>query len=124
MTLEFSGHQLGAISITERVCSAVSLAASGIVVATFVGTKSFRRPINRLVFYASFGNIMANVGTMVSQSGIHYGRHSSLCQFQAFIIQWLVFFLALREFQRANRCALGSCLLIPCGPSLWPAMYI
>ena len=98
MALQFSGQQLGAISITERVCSAVSLAASAIIVATFIGSKSFRRPINRLVLYASFGNIMANVGTMVSQSGIHYGHHSSLCQFQAFIIQWLVLFPALRAF--------------------------
>lgn len=85
---QFSAHQLEAISVTERVCSAVSVAASCIIIATFIGSKSFRRPINRLVFYASFGNIMANVGTLISQSGINNGPNSALCQFQGFVIQW------------------------------------
>lgn len=90
MALYFNENEHAAVSVTERVCSAVSLAGSGIVVATFIGSTSFRKPVNRLVFYASFGNIMANVGTMISESGVHRGQHSSLCQFQAFTIQWLV----------------------------------
>ncbi|KAJ6168062.1 hypothetical protein N7497_000905 [Penicillium chrysogenum] len=90
MALYFNENEHAAVSVTERVCSAVSLAGSGIVVATFIGSTSFRKPVNRLVFYASFGNIMANVGTMISESGVHRGQHSSLCQFQAFTIQWFL----------------------------------
>jgi hypothetical protein len=33
---------------------------------------------------------MANVATMISQSGIAYGTRGCLCQFQAFLIQWSV----------------------------------
>ncbi|KAH1270026.1 hypothetical protein KXX33_008997 [Aspergillus fumigatus] len=33
---------------------------------------------------------MANVATMISQSGIAYGTSSCLCQFQAFLIQWFM----------------------------------
>lgn len=86
----FSGQQVAAISITERVCSAVSVAGSCIIATTFLGSENFRRPINRLIFYATFGNVMANVGTLISESGVDHGPTSALCQFQAFTIQWLV----------------------------------
>ncbi|CEJ62116.1 hypothetical protein PMG11_10626 [Penicillium brasilianum] len=85
-----SPDQLLAISITERVCSAISLVGTFVIVTTFIGSQSFRKPINRLVFYASWGNMMANIATLISQSGIHAGVGSPLCQFQAFLIQWLV----------------------------------
>lgn len=85
-----SPDQLLSISITERVCSAISLVGTFVIVTTFIGSRSFRKPINRLVFYASWGNMMANIATLISQSGIHAGVGSPLCQFQAFFIQWLV----------------------------------
>lgn len=87
-TMAPSERQLFAISVTERVCSTISLIGTFVIVATFIGSRSFRKPINRLVFYASWGNIMANIATLISQSGIHAGVGSSLCQFQAFLIQW------------------------------------
>lgn len=86
--MSLSQGQLSAISITERVCSVISLVGTFVIVATFIGSRSFRKPINRLVFYASWGNIMANVATLISTSGIQKGVRSSLCQFQAFLIQW------------------------------------
>lgn len=85
-----SESQLFAISTTERVCSAVSLAATSITIVSFICSGSFRKPFNRLVFYASWGNIMANLATVISREGIHAGRDSPLCQFQAFLIQWWV----------------------------------
>lgn len=88
VTMSPSEAQLSAISLTERICSAVSLVGTFIIVTTFISSRSFRKPINRLVFYASWGNIMANIATLISQSGIHAGVGSSLCQFQAFLIQW------------------------------------
>lgn len=81
-------QELFAISVTERVCSAISLLGTCIIVTTFLASSSFRKPINRLVFYASWGNLMANIATMVSQSGIQAGTNSCLCRFQAFMIQW------------------------------------
>jgi hypothetical protein len=83
-----SEEQLFAISITERTCSAISLIGTFVIVATFICSRAFRKPINRLVFYASWGNIMANIATLISQDGIHAGIGSPLCQIQAFLIQW------------------------------------
>ncbi|GES65641.1 cAMP receptor-like protein [Aspergillus terreus] len=82
--------QLYAISVTERVCSVVSLLGTGIVVVSFLYSSAFRKPINRLVFYACWGNVMANIATVVSQSGIRAGLSSPLCQFQGFLIQWFM----------------------------------
>ncbi|KAF4982037.1 hypothetical protein FZEAL_2287 [Fusarium zealandicum] len=78
--------QLQAISIIERVCSVLSLVGSLFVIGTFVSSKAFHKPINRLVFYASFGNMMTNVGTMMSRRYLS-SPDSVGCQFQAFLIQ-------------------------------------
>lgn len=88
MALAPSERQLVAISVTERVCSAISLVGTFVIIASFISSRSFRKPINRLVFYASWGNMMANIATMISQSGIQAGSGSPLCQLQAFLIQW------------------------------------
>ncbi|RHZ63437.1 G protein coupled receptor family protein [Aspergillus thermomutatus] len=50
----------------------------------------FRKPINRLIFYASWGNIMSNVATLIDESSLQGGSEGSLCQFQAFMIQWFL----------------------------------
>ncbi|KAL2863483.1 putative cAMP receptor-like protein [Aspergillus lucknowensis] len=100
--MSLSASQLSAISATERTCSTVSLAATSIIVVSFLSSRSFRKPINRLVFYASFGNIMANVATLISQSGISAGAHSELCQVQAFLIQWFMPADALWTFAMAS----------------------
>ncbi|KAJ5360032.1 hypothetical protein N7517_009223 [Penicillium concentricum] len=76
MTL--SERQILAISATERVCSTISLVGTFVIVATFIWSPTFRKPINRLVFYASWGNIMANIATIISADGIHSGVDSSL----------------------------------------------
>ncbi|OJJ33072.1 hypothetical protein ASPWEDRAFT_43129 [Aspergillus wentii DTO 134E9] len=99
--MSLTEQQLFAISATERVCSAVSLIGTGIIVVTFIASSSFRKPINRLVFYASWGNTMANIATLISQSGIHLGTSSFLCQFQAFLIQWFMPADALWTFAMA-----------------------
>lgn len=88
--MSLSGQQLLAISVTERACSAVSLMGTAIIVTSFLYSSSFRKPINRLVFYASWGNMMTNVATLISQSGLNAGTHSFPCQLQAFLIQWSV----------------------------------
>lgn len=78
--------QLDALSVIERTCSVFSLLGSLFIIGTFLSSKAFHKPINRLVFYASFGNMMTNVGTLMSRS--YTGSPNSVgCQFQAFLIQ-------------------------------------
>ncbi|CAP97005.1 hypothetical protein NUH16_008623 [Penicillium rubens] len=101
MALAPSQRQLVAISVTERVCSAISLVGTFVIIASFISSRSFRKPINRLVFYASWGNMMANIATMISQSGIQAGSGSPLCQLQAFLIQWFMPADALWAFAMA-----------------------
>lgn len=86
--MTFSPRQFTAIVSAERASSLVSLAGTTFVLSTFFSSQSFRKPINRLVLLATWGNIMANVATLVSRSGIERGERSALCQFQAFLIQW------------------------------------
>ncbi|KAL1977102.1 hypothetical protein VTN31DRAFT_3384 [Thermomyces dupontii] len=88
--MTFSPRQFTAIVSAERASSLVSLAGTTFVLSTFFSSQSFRKPINRLVLLATWGNIMANVATLVSRSGIERGERSALCQFQAFLIQWFM----------------------------------
>lgn len=77
---------LDTISNIERGCSVVSLIGCVFIIVTFCASSSFHKPINRLVFYASFGNMMTNVGTLMSTSFIN-SPHSPGCQLQGFLIQ-------------------------------------
>ncbi|KAI9154896.1 Cyclic AMP receptor-like protein A [Paramyrothecium foliicola] len=81
--------QLDALMIIERVCSVLSLIGSTFVIGTFLLSKTFHKPINRLVFYASFGNMMSNVGTLMSRTYTD-DSNSAGCQAQAFLIQWFM----------------------------------
>lgn len=83
---DLTQSQLQAISAIERICSVLSLVACVLTMATYCASKSFHKPINRLVFYASFGNMLSNVGTLMSQAYTSRPA-SSQCQFQAFLIQ-------------------------------------
>ena len=77
--------QTYAISTTERTASVFSLLGAFVIIITFLSDKGFRKPINRLVFYAAWGNIFTNVATIISVNGIGI---PGVCQFQAFLIQW------------------------------------
>ena len=73
-------------SIIERTCSVFSLAGCVFIIATFVGSKAFHKPINRLFFYASFGNLMTNIATLMARSFIA-DTDSAGCQLQGFLVQ-------------------------------------
>ncbi|MCJ1254764.1 hypothetical protein MMC24_002580 [Lignoscripta atroalba] len=77
-----------AIETTERVASIFSLIGTTFIFFTFIISPALRKPINRLIFYASWGNTMYNVATLISQEGIKAGKNSPLCQIQGFLIQW------------------------------------
>lgn len=83
-----SDGQLTTIEIAERVTSVFSVLGAILIISTFLWDSRFRKPINRLVFYASWGNLFANVATLISREGIKEGVEGPLCQFQAFLIQW------------------------------------
>ncbi|KAJ5190142.1 uncharacterized protein N7498_009127 [Penicillium cinerascens] len=85
--MSLSPSQNRAIEITERVTSSLSVLGALFVIGTYTASSSFHKPINRMVFYASWGNILANVSTLISLSGIQAGRTSTMCQTQGFLIQ-------------------------------------
>ena len=86
--MPLSETQIDNIVIVERVSSILSLIGAAFVVLTFLLDDKFRKPINRLVFFATFGNVVTNIATLISTNGVEAGSGSSLCQFQAFLIQW------------------------------------
>ncbi|KND87109.1 Cyclic AMP receptor 2 [Tolypocladium ophioglossoides CBS 100239] len=87
---QLTDDQRNAISIMERSCSAISLLGCIFTIATFSCSSAFHeKPINRLVFYASFGNMMSNVGTLISRTYLSQ-LDSFGCQFQAMMIQWFM----------------------------------
>lgn len=90
MVQELSGTQLQAMVITERVNSCLSLAGIFFVIVTFTFSSAFNKPINRLIYFASWGNIGSNVASLISEAGpLSSTGHnvSPLCQFQAFLVQ-------------------------------------
>ncbi|KAJ6104638.1 hypothetical protein N7523_010958 [Penicillium sp. IBT 18751x] len=87
--MAFTAGQARAIEITERVGSSISLLCSCSVIATFFFfTNHDQTPVQRLIFFATWGNVWSNIAMLIALSGISRGEDSALCQFQAFLIQW------------------------------------
>lgn len=70
----------------ERAGSALSIVGCMFIMSTFLLSKSFRKPITRLVFFASFGNLLTNIATLMARSFVSVPTSPS-CQFQAFLVQ-------------------------------------
>ena len=88
----FSSSEFHALEATVRAMSSLSMASSLFVQITFLGSNLFQTPINRLIFYATFGNIFANIATMIARDSVIEGGDdtNALCQFQGFFLQWFV----------------------------------
>lgn len=82
-----SASQIRALSLTERVNSALSIAGTVFVVGTYLFSPRFNKPINRLIFFAALGNLGSNIAALISVQGPMAGALSPLCQFQAFLVQ-------------------------------------
>jgi hypothetical protein len=112
---DISPGSLAAIDNIERCCSALSLLGCAFIAITFLFSNAFRKPINRLVFYASLGNVFTNVATLISRAALS-NESSFLCQFQGLLIQTyvgdppFVMLLTLHE---------GFCLLMHAGLLQW-----
>jgi hypothetical protein len=89
-TADLTAGQLNSFVIAERVCSALSLLGCLFIAATFLSSRAFHKPINRLIFFASMGNVFTNVATLMSRVAVGNST-GGLCQFQAFLIQMSVF---------------------------------
>ena len=85
--MEYTEQQIQTIGTTERVASALSLLGCAFVIGTFSFSPRFRKPVNRLILYAVFGNVIYTVATIMAIAGVEQGGDSSLCQAQAFLIQ-------------------------------------
>lgn len=90
MAVKATPSQVNAMMITERVTSILSLVGILFILSTFLLGRGFDKPINRLFFFASFSNLGMNIAALIAEDGVSAGQNSSLCQFQAFAIQWYV----------------------------------
>jgi hypothetical protein len=85
--------KMEAYEVAERVMSVFSLLGSFIILTTFLCWEEFRKPINRLIFFATFGNVAANIATLISTSALPTRNPKlplAFCQFQGVLIQWQV----------------------------------
>jgi len=83
----WTDEELNSIQTAERVTSVFSLVGCSFIIISFCSSSAFHKPIHRLIFYASFGNILSTVATLISRRGVEAGQNSALCQLQAFFIQ-------------------------------------
>jgi hypothetical protein len=85
---DITKQQLSNFSTLERVGSVLSLAGCAFIAITFLCSKAFHKPINRLVFYASMGNVFTNIATIMARAAVQEKHYTgAFCQFQAFLIQ-------------------------------------
>lgn len=86
------GAQLLGVEVVTRTSSVVSILGSLFIIGTYLYLPYFRRPTTRLIIYATWGNIITNIATLVSVSTIPNdpSKASPLCQVQSFLIQWFM----------------------------------
>src|SRR5436190_10895698 len=99
----FSNAQIRSLVVIERIASVLSLLGTVFIISMFVSSPHFRKPINRLVFYASIGNAFMSIGTIISREGIERGDSSAICQFQGFILQMYVLYTTPRRERGVDR---------------------
>ena len=118
-TYQLTAGQSNALMITERIVSVFSIFGIIFILVTFYFLSSFNKPINRLVFYASFGNLGMNIACLISKNGIKAGALSPLCQFQAFLIQMCGPPTALQVLHLLTSGTAGSWVSMHSGPAAW-----
>lgn len=87
MAVEATPSQVNAMAVTERVTSVFSLIGILFILSTYLMGRGFDKPINRLIFFASWSNLGMNAATLIAEKGVLAGTDSTLCQFQAWAIQ-------------------------------------
>ncbi|QSZ32504.1 hypothetical protein DSL72_002082 [Monilinia vaccinii-corymbosi] len=100
-----------AIDATERTAAAISIIGNLFIILTFFYCASFDKPINRLIFFASWGNIGSSISCLVTNLGAasledrHKFDESPICQVQGFLVQmfrgvdcYWAFFMAINVY--------------------------
>lgn len=87
MAIEATSSQINAMALTERVTSIFSLLGILFILSTYLLGRGFDKPINRLIFFASWSNLGMNIACLIAEDGVAAGQRSPLCQFQAWAIQ-------------------------------------
>lgn len=131
--------QTNALATTERVVSVFSIVGIFFILFTFYFLKSFHKPINRLIFFAAFGNLGMNLACLIAEDGISSGPTSGLCTFQAFLIQmflgvdafwaccmaWNVYLAFFHKYTARQLRELDKWYLLGCyGASFVPALTL
>jgi hypothetical protein len=101
MVKRMTPRETSAVVACTRSMSVLSLLGSCYIISTFLTFDFYRKPINRLVFFATWGNIMANIATLISTASLPDGDNSpftALCELQAVLIQWFMMADALWVF--------------------------
>lgn len=83
---EVGGDTLRNLLLIERVNSGVSVVCCLFIIVTFLFCDKFNKPINRLITFATMGNLMTNVATVIAGHA-RSNQSSFLCQAQGFLIQ-------------------------------------
>ncbi|OSZ99904.1 hypothetical protein A9Z42_0007810 [Trichoderma parareesei] len=86
MAHDITEGQAKVLTTIERTNAIISMVACAFTILTFCSSKYFSKSINRLVFYASFGNLLSDIAIIMSRDFID-NPDSAGCQIQAFIIQ-------------------------------------
>lgn len=107
MAPQLTDDQARSVTIAERVTSVLSLIGLTFIITTFIFSDKFRKPINRLMFYAAWGDALYNIATLVAMAGIHSGGDSGLCQFQGFVIEMYVISSSARSRDEADAISCG-----------------
>lgn len=85
--MSLTAEDTESVVVIERVCSILSLLGGLFVIISFSVSEAFRqRAINRMVFFATFGNMLTNVATLMTTSFTD-ATNSFGCQLQGFLIQ-------------------------------------
>lgn len=116
--MPFTDRELQVLAITERVSSAISFVGCMFVVLTFMASCRFRTPVNRLIFFATWGNILGICATATSRSGIIAGEDTALCQWQAVFIQWYVLSMFLSYTEKPSDLYL-ECIRFHVADAFW-----
>lgn len=83
-----TASQFKALDAVERVSSILSILGTSFIIVTFLTSRLFDKPVNRLVFFTSFANIFASIAGLIGRQGIAAGPDSALCQIQGLLIHW------------------------------------
>ncbi|KAF3045525.1 hypothetical protein E8E12_009153 [Didymella heteroderae] len=103
-----TGGQLLGVEAATRTSSLISILGSLFIISSYLCLSCLRRPTTRLIFYATWGNMITNAATLVSVSTLRADalRASALCQVQAFLIQWFMLadpFWVVKRFDGSSK---------------------